>query len=184
MWGKCVLGLSLGIGLLSALACGGVAPNLSKGGTSTSIVRADDGHSQITLPAGWKQKEDLSDNASIQVANSRKAAFLIVISESKRSYADDFTLKEHFEAKFARLVKALKNSNIGPMEETTVSGRPAMRVRMSGENIRIRMKVTYVNYSIDGETHFHQVQCWSEEPRFAPNVADFEAILASFKDLP
>ena len=72
------------------------APSCRAGRASPrSLVDQSLGLARLELPDGWRQAEDLNDNASIEAINSLHGRHVIVISDAIEDFVPEMTVYEH-----------------------------------------------------------------------------------------
>ena len=63
-------------------------------GSPRSLVDQSLGLARLELPDGWRQAEDLNDNASIEAINSLHGRHVIVISDAIEDFVPEMTVYE------------------------------------------------------------------------------------------
>ena len=130
------------------------------------------------MPKSWK-REELAEDATVQLANLFTEAYLIIYTEPKS------TLPNHDLSSFGNAVRDsiadnLNKPNFKYLGSTTVNGKQALHYRIAGsvDNIDLVYLVTVV----ESKTNFYQIITWSLESRFTRNEGDFKNVIASFKE--
>ena len=167
--------LLVGLGVLAYMV---TAPENGTPKTFTST----DGTCEVRVPPTWSKQTNLNDQAGIQVANTSKEEYLLVLTEAKRDFAADMTLD-----KYANIIVdamktkgTIKGITVTSPVHTQVGGLPAVQYEIEGtiDYLNLRYLVTFV----DGKTHYHQIMTWSLASRFADNRAALLDATNSFRE--
>lgn len=145
----------------------------------TTIVSTN-GSSQITVPEGWEETDELNDVAIIQAANLAEDQYVIVIDDSKEDFADA-SLETFSEITAETFLDILDDPTLGEPVTLTINGNPALQQQVEGsiENTN----VVYLQTNIETPTHFYQVLTWSLKSRFEDNRDIFEGVTESFQEV-
>jgi hypothetical protein len=145
------------------------------------IIRSTDGKSQVRVPAGWSVKSGLNREATLQVADTDHHAFFIVLTESKRDFAESFTYRDHAHKTLEHMARGLADVTItGAPTELVVGGRPGVRYEVQGTLDHLR--VVFLHTTVDGDESFHQVLAWTVPSRLESNRKTLEDIISSFAE--
>ncbi len=157
-----------------------VVPGCSGG--KPTVVTSTDGKCQVTVPGGWSTKTNMHKEAQLQVANERKEAYCIVLSESKESLGGKMDYREHSQFTFDNLKASVDGATVvrGPTD-MQINGRSAVQYEISGK--AQNLAVTYLHTTVDGEHGIHQVLAWSLQSNMESNRKTLEDVIASFKEL-
>ena len=134
----------------------------------------------VIKPANWSVRSDLNEVADLQMGNSFKEAYVIIISENKMDF-DHLSLERHSGITRAALREGLKNYQESAPEYLDNVEYPVLRYRLSG-NIK-GVNVVYWHVTIETQAYFHQMLLWSLKSKFSKNEADFNAVIQSFEVL-
>ena len=132
----------------------------------------------VEMPASWSLRSDLNDVADLQMGNSFKEAYAIIISENKMDF-DEMTLQDHSDLTRSVIGQNLKNYHESDQEILDIGGNQALRYRLTGSVDGLN--IVYWHVTIETENHYHQMLMWSLKSKFAQNQDDFEAVLQSFE---
>lgn len=147
----------------------------------TSEVVSNNGVCQVSIPGDWKVENDLNEGADIQVGNSNKGEYLIVITDSKLDF-DNITIEKHSELTRDHLMGNAKNCEVvGPAKNLVINGQPAVEYEIRG--VVDNMNIVYLHVTVEGKDHFHQVVAWSIASRFTKNKEVLESVINSFKEV-
>lgn len=132
----------------------------------------------VIKPASWSLRNDLNDVADLQMGNSFKEAYVIIISENKMDF-DNLSLEAHSDITRSALRGGLKNYRESEPEYLENVKFPTLRYRLAG-NIK-GVNVVYWHVTIETPEYFHQMLLWSLKSKFSKNEADFNAVIQSFE---
>jgi Ni,Fe-hydrogenase III component G len=157
------------------IGCGAI------GNTSPRTVTSTDGLTQIVVPPGWKVRDDLNEEADIQVGDLRNNAYLIILSEKKIDF-DDISYHQHSKLTRTGFMEQLDNArvSIGPTE-LTVNGRNAVKYELQGSVNGI--KIVYLHITVDGDTAFHQILTWTVPSALDKNREAMDFLVRSFEEV-
>ncbi|MBN2099742.1 MAG: hypothetical protein JW753_09115 [Dehalococcoidia bacterium] len=154
---------------------------INSGSTGPSTVTSANGLCQMEIPKGWSEHSDLNDEADIQVANTKEEMYIIVLSEYKEDFADDFTVNDHSELTLEYLLDSVEDVEIrsGPTE-IQVNGQPALQYEIRG--VVDGIKAAYLHITVDGEMAFHQVVAWTLSSRYDKNQATLQSVIDTLSE--
>ncbi len=127
-------------------------------------------------------EEDLNEEADIQIANSAKEGYFIVISEFKSDFEKNVDYKKH-----SALTRSLVKETLIHYHE--VSGPTYVKVNgMKGVQYEITgslegVKIKYLHTTLEGRKYFHQLIAWSLPSKYDMNRPTFDRILNSSYEL-
>ncbi|MBM3156433.1 MAG: hypothetical protein FJ004_04020 [Chloroflexi bacterium] len=125
---------------------------------------------------------DLNDEADIQVANTKKEAYVIVLSEFKMDFSDDITVEVHSDITRQILLDSLENVIISDEPvELQINGRRALQYEISGRVEGIN--VVYLHTTVDGEEGFHQIIAWTLPSKYDKNKPLLDSVVNSFREI-
>lgn len=154
------------------------------------VLRATDGKSEITLPAGWVEDRALHGEAQIQASHLQKQLYVLVLSEAKADLAEIPTLERHSEVTRGILTGNLTNPQVtGPTSVAQINGQSALQYQVTGtvryetdgkvENIN----ATYLHTTVETSDRYNQILVWTLPESFAANEAELQQVIASFKEV-
>lgn len=168
------------IGLIVVLAIALSSSSKPKSGASTDVViRSTDGKIQVSVPPAWKIATDLNDNAELQVSDTDKKMYLVVLTTNKADYPGkdiDTQSSETLDA----LTKSVTSSNRTGPTRLTVDGNPAVQYEVRGQFKDIN--VVYLHTTVETSNHFQQIVTWTMQPTYADNEDLLKGITQSFKE--
>ncbi len=139
-------------------------------------VNAADGASRIQVPETWRERSDLSEDSSLTQANTRNEQYLVVITEPKLDFNENFKIQDYqsllVENNFAEFT-------VQPDKPITVDGMQGIQNVITGEIDNI--KISYLLNCFEGEDNFYQVLFWTLSSKWEKNREVFERSLASFE---
>jgi len=178
-----IVGLVVGGFVLLLVALGAAGFFIAQREEKTpKTFTSTDGTTEVRVPSSWSTQAHLNDAASIQVANTSKEEYLLVLTESKQDFAPDMTLD-----KYANIIVdsmktkgTVKGITVTTPVHIQVGGLPAVQYEIEGtiDYLNLRYLVTFV----DGKTHYHQIMTWSLKSRFADNRAALLDATSSFRE--
>lgn len=134
----------------------------------------------VMMPASWSLRKDLNDAADLQMGNSFKEAYTIIISEDISDF-DDITLEDHSDITRSMIKQGLKDWQESNPETFDIGGNRALRYRLAG--VMDGIKVVYWHVTLETEEHYHQILLWSLKSKFPKNQADFDKVIQSFEEI-
>ena len=169
------------LGALALCAIVGIGALTLLGRTvEPTVVTAIDGQSQVTVPGTWKSRDDLNDQAELQVANPAREQYLIVLTEA-RSDLVGFTLETYAQTVLDNLAVSLDDPTISEARPLTLGGRPAVQYEVRGTVDRIR--AVYWLTAVEGSSSYFQVLTWTIESKAEGNAQVLQDVVASFREL-
>lgn len=147
--------------------------------TSTTVITASDGQSQITIPGGWQQMTDLHDSAELQAGSRLQNQYLIVLTEDKADLYMD--LATYAETVRDGLTEAMADVRVSNPTMLTIGGHPALQYEVHGTMDDIH--VVYWLTGIEGTTNYYQVLGWTAESKAEQNGPTIQHVLESFQAL-
>ena len=134
----------------------------------------------VTMPASWSVRSDLNQVADLQMGNSFKEAYSIIISENKMDFKN-ISLEGHSKITRSTIIQALKDSQLSDPEMLDLGGYRAIRYRLVGS--MDGLNVVYWHVTIETDDHYHQMLLWSLKSKFSKNEADFDSVIQSFQQI-
>ena len=132
----------------------------------------------VTMPATWSLRKDLNDSADLQMGNSFKEAYTVILSDNKMDL-DNFSLDDHSDLTRSFIASGLKNYKASDPEYFFVGEYQAVRYRLEG--IIEGIHAVYWHVTIETDNYFHQILLWSLKSRFSKNEDDFDSVIQSFE---
>ena len=163
--------LSIVVSLISILGCDILASKPKR------VAFLDDSFAVI-MPATWSLRSDLNDSAELQMGNSFKEAYAVILSDNKMDL-DDFSLDEHSDLTRSFISRGLRNYEASDPDYFYVGEFEAVRYRLEG--IIDGIHAVYWHVTIETDEYFHQILLWSLKSRFSKNEDDFESVIQSFE---
>jgi hypothetical protein len=143
------------------------------------IIVSSDSLCQITIPAHWKKLEALHEDATIQVGNSFKGEYIIVLTDRKEEFSG--TLEEHAAITSAGIMNSISEGSKTELEQLKINGYRALRYRIDG--LVDRTRITYLQTTFEGKKGYYQVLAWCTAAH-APEALDtFVGVAKTFKEL-
>jgi hypothetical protein len=141
-------------------------------------IEFSDNSFAVIMPASWSLRSDLNAGADLQMGNSYKEAYVIIISDNKMDL-DDLSLEEHSDRTRPFIKEGLKNCRESGPEYMNNGSFPILRYRLTGSFKGVN--VIYWHVTLETEEHYHQIVLWSLKSKFSQNEADFNAVIQSFE---
>jgi len=107
-------------------------------------------------------------------------AYLLVITENKKDFADQVTLAKYGKVVTAAIERKLTTPTIGAATALTIGGRPALQYEVHG--VLDLFKLGYLVTVIDGVGYYHQVLAWTSESKFGGARGSLGHIVESFRE--
>lgn len=163
--------LAMVVSFISILGCDFLASKPKR------VVFLDESFAVI-MPATWSLRSDLNDSAELQMGNSFKEAYAVILSDNKMDL-DDLSLDEHSNLTRSFISSGLRNYEGSDPDYFYVGGFEAVRYRLEG--IIDGIHAVYWHVTIETDEYFHQILLWSLKSRFSKNEDDFESVVQSFE---
>ena len=163
--------LAMVVSFISILGCGFLASKPKR------VVFLDESFAVI-MPATWSLRSDLNDSAELQMGNSFKEAYAVILSDNKMDL-DDLSLDEHSNLTRSFISSGLRNYEGSDPDYFYVGEFEAVRYRLEG--IIDGIHAVYWHVTIETDEYFHQILLWSLKSRFSKNEDDFESVVQSFE---
>lgn len=180
IWLIAVLGVA---GLASLAICAvvviGALSLLGQRVEADSVITAVDGQSRVTVPGGWREMDDLHDEAELQVGSRVQNQYLIVLTEDKADLAMD--LETYADLVLGGLAEDIDEARVSDPRVLTVSGRPAVQYEVRGTIDGIN--VVYWLTGIEGTRNFFQVIAWTTQSKAEQNGPKLQTIVESFEEV-
>lgn len=148
-------------------------------GGGPSDVKSNDGQFQITVYEGMGPAKELNAQADIQAMNGFKELYVVVLTEPKTDFPEDFALKDYVDLAFPPFSEGVSAAPSTPRDVKTDVGDAGIQYDVHGtaDGHKIGYLVTFV----DTGDHFHQVLAWTLDERFAQHKGTLAKIAASLK---
>jgi hypothetical protein len=153
--------------------------NSNRSSSTDVVLRSSDGKVQVSAPPSWKTTTNLNDKAELQVSDSAKEMYLIVLTDRRADYSD-MTLEKHATGTLDTLTNAMTSSNrVGP-KRLTIDGNTAVQYEVRGE-IK-NLNVIYIHTTVETAKHFQQIVTWTLQSTYADREDVLKGIINSFKE--
>ncbi|MDF1823252.1 MAG: hypothetical protein P1U68_01345 [Verrucomicrobiales bacterium] len=120
---------------------------------------SEDGLVEIMAPGSWSVRNLENEVASLQIGNLIGSQFLIVISEEKSEFVDEFSIRDYAGTINEQMKEVLVDAIETELLSLEVGGLTALQNELEG-NID-GTGIAYLNTFIEGKDHFHQVLTWT-----------------------
>jgi hypothetical protein len=150
-------------------------PRLS---TERKEIASDDGKRKVTVPGTWTKLPELNKQASLQVGNKSKEAYLIVITDTKTDL-DNFTLEKHHQQTRDRILQKMKNPSATEPVSLTIDGHPALQDELTGTEKG--SNVVFLHTTVDDGDHFQQILAWTLKSRWQNQNQLLREVAGSFR---
>jgi Tfp pilus assembly protein PilE len=148
---------------------------------SNKWITSEDGLTKIRVPGNWEKLPELTEQGVIEYGNLQREQYLVVISEPKQSYSSNTDLSAYntliLEHKSSAGIDKLRKKYLG---EIDLNGLKALKFELTGEVNGIEN--AYLQVTVEGKNHFHQVLFWSLPTRWGDPSDIFENVLATFSE--
>jgi hypothetical protein len=146
---------------------------------SGSTLTSSDGKTQITLPSGWKQEQDLNSQAKLQAANRAEEVYIIVISENKQDF-QDINLEKHSELTRGLFLKNLTNPQVTGPTPVTIEGNRGVQYELKGGINNIN--AAYIHTTLETPKNYHQIVAWTLQSRLDQNRSQLQQVIQSLRE--
>jgi hypothetical protein len=140
-------------------------------------LQSEDGKFSAVIPQGWKEMDDLHDDAELAMGASHRERYMIALIESKIDL--EYSFDECMEITRGTTLDNVENDQLSEPVELSVNGCPAIQYVLSGTVDKLN--ITYLLTYIDGENNYGQIICWSLKSEYKDAEAEFEQITQSIK---
>ncbi|MFD0895860.1 hypothetical protein KBB96_07925 [Luteolibacter ambystomatis] len=171
-----IVSVLLGIGGLGA----GVTALIRKAREAEStptVVSSTDHHIRARIPGHWKTMTDLNKQATLQVGNTTRTEFFVVISEPKAEL--ELTLDEYADLASEHVMGALQKPERGTKTRVTIDGNPAIQYELKGTIQKVPL--VYLQTTVESADGFHQLIMWTIQSKQAIAFPIFKDVLESLK---
>lgn len=171
-----IVGAFIGIGALGAGMTALIRMAKEAESTPTAVASTDQ-HIHARIPGNWKTLTNLNKQATLQVGNTTRAEFFVVISEPKAEVG--LTLDEYADLASEHVMGALENAERGAKTPVTVGGHPAIQYELKG--VIQKAPIVYLQTTVESEEGFHQLIMWTIQSKKAIAFPIFKDVLESLK---
>lgn len=150
--------------------------------TREQVVTSKNKDFQLTKPRGWSVESDLNEDADIQIANTAKEGYFIVISELKIDFDRSVDYKSHsaLTRSFIR-EETINYEEVSGPTPVNINRMKGVQYEITGSVEGIRIKLLHT--TLEGKKYFHQMVAWSLTSKYDENRDTFDKILNSFDEL-
>ncbi|WIV19190.1 hypothetical protein QPK24_23230 [Paenibacillus polygoni] len=149
--------------------------------TELTTLTSDDKKAEITIPATMSYEMELSPDADIQASRMQQEEYMMVLRESKDTFADNFTLTDYSTAVTDSMSQTLLNATLTDPKEMEVNGQPAVQYELSGEIDKI--KISYLITLVETEGNFTQLLFWTLQNQMDEKRDMFINAASTFKEV-
>ena len=149
------------------------------GASGPTDVKSKDGKFQVTVLEGMQPATELNDQADIQAMNGFRELYVVVLTEPKSDFPDEFELKDYAGVAFPPFSQGVSAAPTTPRDIKTDNGDAGIQYDVHGtaDGHKIGYLVTFV----DTGDHFHQVLAWTLDERYSQHKGTLTKIAASLK---
>lgn len=173
-----------GLGLIMFVVLGcGLAPmikDIKDTAEKPTILKSNDGRYEMTIPGGWKKATDLHDEADIQASRAFEELYVIVISESKKDFQNGTTLEDYTQIVRSGMLERVESMTATDTASAIVGRNSAMRFEAHG--VVSKIKIAYINTTVETRDAFHQIIAWTLDSRFETNRPKLLEVVNTFKE--
>ena len=145
----------------------------------TQTVTSTDATVTLDFPSIWKETE-LHPDAVMERANTPKEQYLIIITDEKEDFADDFELKDFTEILRTNMSGSVEGSEVTEAKSTKIGdNKSALEFYVTGTVDKIKVK--YLVVTVENKDKFYQIVTWSLQTRFNDAEPVYRDILESVK---
>jgi hypothetical protein len=133
----------------------------------------------MRIPSSWSSQSDLNEKADLQVGNTLKQEYLIVLTEAKEDFAsmDAPRLLEHHVSK---LEQGVTSPVRVPLSMTQLGPYPARQMELHATTNNLN--IVYLVTAVEGHKSFHGIIAWTTKSRWAESKPVFEKALGTFQE--
>jgi len=139
----------------------------------------------LEVPNYLKADFDLNNDASMQLSNSQKEIYLIVIEDLKDDLNNPNQSLEFYQNFVIQQLTSpgfLDNVKVNPPAFKRINGLKAMETSITGD-FDSEFRVWYRVVAYESKTHFYQLIIWTLENQKALYAEDFKHIVSTFREL-
>lgn len=170
-------------GLASLAACAilviGVLSLLGQRVEASTVITAVDGQSRVTVPGGWRELNDLHDDAELQAGDRGQNQYVVVLTEDKADL--DMDLATYADTVLNGLAGDIEDARVSEPRSLTINGRSAVQYEVRGTVNGI--KVVYWMTDVEGTRNFFQVLGWTAQSKAEQNGPALQTIVESFEEV-
>jgi hypothetical protein len=147
-------------------------------------LTAQDGRTQLKVPAGWGQRHSGGPERGVLLASDRLDESCVkVLTEPKADHGWSMTLEQYGRLALEQLDEHLLHFELlcGPTP-LVIGGLRALRHEVRGRTKRAGGMVVFLHTVVEGRAHFHQVIGLSLVSRIDRDRRQLEAIVGSFRE--
>ncbi len=134
----------------------------------------------IGLVSYLSKTEGINDLASLQVSNSDKEVYLLVIEDNKKDIKKDFSINQYYDLALSNLSQSLQDiKSINP-QPNKINGLNALSGKITGKFTDAGW-VYYITI-VESETYYYQIIAWTISKN-TEQTREIEAMINSFKQL-
>ncbi len=171
----------LGLGLVGTGVVIGMSAIIKKAANDAKIeqkLTSKDERFTIVVPNGWDVMPELHEDADLAAGNGSLEQYGIVLVESKAELKMDLPA-------YAKLImdsmKERVNGTPGPLENTIIQEKPAIRSRLVGKVDGI--DIVYQCHFVETPDSLCQILCWTLPRNESRAFPIFTKVAASFKQI-
>lgn len=144
------------------------------------VITSQDGTTQVVVPDSWSIQQNLNDVADLQVADTAKENYLIVISEPKSDFDNNVSVEKYSEMTRGFILNSIQGGQLSEPQNFTINGKPALQYQIRGSVDGIN--VVYWHTAIEGNKGFHQLLAWTLPSKLGENEPILKSVINSFQE--
>lgn len=145
---------------------------------NNKIFKSNDNLTTISATDKWENFKSINTDASLSIANPKENKYLIIITESKKDFSSDMTLKDYSEFMMENSKKD-KNGVISPVT-LKVNNYDSISYKYTGEVNKL--KITYILSAIETKNNYHQVIAWTTTTNYTKYESELTKLITSFQE--
>ena len=154
----------------------------AKRASQPHVYHTSDQLAAITGPGSWRRLSLDSTDASLQVGNLYREEYLVIISEPRADFGEDFTCAEFANAAAQISAEEIEDAKISAPSPIDLNGMEAYQTQISG--IVDAVEIDYFNTYVKGREHFHQILTWTLSSNRETAFPRFRQVVDTFHELP
>ena len=169
----CIMGIPLLVSMIQS-----DRERLQRLSTERKQIVSDDGKIKVTVPGTWTKLPELNKQASLQVGNKSREAYLIVITDTKTD-VPDLTLEKHHRQTRDRMLHTMENASATEPVSLTIDDHPALQDELTGSEKGTN--VVFLHTTVNDGDHFQQILAWTLKSRWQKQNELLREVTASFR---
>ncbi|MEM1441556.1 MAG: hypothetical protein AAGF67_04405 [Verrucomicrobiota bacterium] len=145
------------------------------------VFTSTDGLVEVTAPGTWRVQDLENDLANLEIGNLFSEQYLLLISEDKREFAPEFSLRDYAEVISEQMLEVVEDPYDRPLVSMETGEYPSFEWELDGGIDGL--DIAYLIFFIEGEEAFHQILTWTLLERKEKHFPVFREVIGSFREI-